>query len=163
MTNIIPSQQRIHPAKPSQFLLKSKAVKESAYTEPGLPDVSWGTAGKNEKNTTISPDEKWVAFTRDHNLYVREIASGRETQLSADGSESVYNGYAAWLYYEEILGRSSHYKAFWWSPDSRHIAYMHFDESEVPLFSRSIIPKVMKDLPKKNTIQKQVIKILPLK
>ncbi len=44
------------------------------------------------------------------------------------------NGYASWIYYEEILGRASKYKAFWWSPDSKHIAYMRFDDSKVPVF-----------------------------
>ena len=89
---------------------------------------------RNEKNKTASPDGKWIAFTRDNNLFIRQTETGKEIALTKDGSESVYNGYAAWLYYEEILNRSSHYKAFWWSPDSKHIAYMHFDESLVPVF-----------------------------
>ncbi len=140
----------------------AKTGQSSNYSDPGLKDVSWGAPGKNEKNITISPDEKWVAFTRDKNLFAREIATGKEIQLSNDASETVYNGYAAWLYYEEILGRASHYKAFWWSPDSRHIAYMRFDESEVPVF-RSIIQRVFTDLLKRSTIQKLAIKIPPLK
>jgi dipeptidyl-peptidase-4 len=89
---------------------------------------------RNEKNRTLSPDGKWVAFTRDNNLFVRQTDIGKEIMLTKDGSDNVYNGYAAWLYYEEILNRSSHYKAFWWSPDSKRIAFMHFDESQVPVF-----------------------------
>jgi dipeptidyl-peptidase-4 len=87
-----------------------------------------------EKNPTLSPDQKKVAFTRGNNLFVIDIDSKKETQLSFDGSETILNGYASWVYYEEILGRPSNYKSFWWSPDSRNIAFMRMDESMVPLF-----------------------------
>ena len=87
-----------------------------------------------EKNPTPSPDGKWVAFTRGNNLFAKELSTGKEVQFTQDGGEDVYSGYAAWLYYEEILGRASRYRAFWWSPDSKHIAYMHFNESQVPVF-----------------------------
>jgi len=87
-----------------------------------------------EKNPTFSPDGNYVAFTRDNNLFTIEIETGQEKQYTKDGSDVVYNGWAAWLYYEEILGRPSHYKAFWWSPDSRHIAFYRFDETNVPIF-----------------------------
>jgi dipeptidyl-peptidase-4 len=87
-----------------------------------------------EKNPTISPDGKYVAFTRDHNLFTIDLETGKETQITTDGSDVVYNGWAAWLYYEEIFGRPSKYRAFWWSPDSRHIAFYRFDETDVPVF-----------------------------
>lgn len=87
------------------------------------------------RNITASPDGKLVAYTRkDNNLYVMELASKKVTQLSKDGSESILNGYASWVYFEEILGRASRYKAFWWSPDSKHLSYMRFDDSKVPVF-----------------------------
>ncbi|HHS13931.1 MAG TPA: S9 family peptidase [bacterium] len=87
-----------------------------------------------EKNPRFSPDFSRVAFTRDHDLYVVEIASGEETRLTHDGSKSIYNGWASWVYYEEVLGRRSRYAAFWWSPDSRMIAFLRFDDSNVPVF-----------------------------
>lgn len=87
-----------------------------------------------EKNPFLSPDGKWVAFTRDNDLYAIEIASGREVRYTFDGSETVKNGYASWVYYEEILGRSSQYRSFWWSPDSRYIAFFRSDDSAVPVF-----------------------------
>ncbi len=87
-----------------------------------------------EKNPTVSPDGKYVAFTRDNNLYAMACGSGKETQLTKDGSDVVYNGWASWVYYEEILGRPSRYRAFWWSPDSRTIAFYRFDDSRVPVF-----------------------------
>lgn len=85
-------------------------------------------------NVTLSPDSSKVAFTRNNNLFVLDIESGVEKQLTFDGSDLILNGYASWVYYEEILGRSSQYKAFWWSPDSKKIAYYKFDNSKVPMF-----------------------------
>ena len=85
-------------------------------------------------NMTYSPDSSSIAFTRDNDLYVVDIASGRETRLTFDGNDLILNGYASWVYYEEIFGRPSRYRAFWWAPDSRHIAFYRFDNREVPLF-----------------------------
>lgn len=92
------------------------------------------TAGE-ERNPRFSPDGKYIAFTRNHNLFSLDIASGLEYQLTEDGSETIYNGWASWVYYEEILGRRSRYAAFWWSPDSQKIAFLRFDDSPVPTFS----------------------------
>lgn len=85
-------------------------------------------------NVTKSPDGLKEAFTRDNDLWVRDVASGNETRLTFDGSEVILNGYASWVYYEEIFGRPSRYKAFWWSPDSKKIGYYRFDNSNVPMF-----------------------------
>ena len=93
----------------------------------------------NEKNITASPDRKWVAYTRNNNLFAMEVATKKEMQLTTDGNDSILNGYASWVYYEEILGRGSRYRAFWWSPDSKQIAYMRFDDSPVPVFPIYVI------------------------
>lgn len=85
-------------------------------------------------NMTYSPDSTKIAFTRDNDLYVVEIADGREIRLTFDGSDVILNGYASWVYYEEIFGRPSRYRAFWWSPDSRKIGFYRFDNSQVPMF-----------------------------
>lgn len=87
-----------------------------------------------EKNSKFSPDSKYVAYTRDNNLYALEIETGLEQQLTSDGSDTIYNGRASWVYYEEILGRDSHYAAFWWAPNSEMIAFLRFDDSPVPTF-----------------------------
>lgn len=89
----------------------------------------------DEKNATISPDEKYVAFTKNNNLFTINISTKKETALTSDGSETILNGYASWVYTEEILGRASHYKSFWWSPDSKHIAYFRTDDGPVPVFT----------------------------
>ena len=85
-------------------------------------------------NITYSPDSSKLAYTRCNDLYVMDIASRKETRLTHDGSDLILNGYASWVYYEEIFGRPSHYRAFWWSPDSRKIGFYRFDNSCVPLF-----------------------------
>ena len=85
-------------------------------------------------NMTYSPDSTLVAFTRDNDLYVSDPVSGREIRLTSDGSDLILNGYASWVYYEEIFGRPTRYKAFWWSPDSRKICFFRFDNTDVPLF-----------------------------
>ena len=60
-------------------------------------------------NLTYSPDQTMLAFTRDNDLYVVDIATEVETRLTYDGSDVILNGYASWVYYEEILGRPSKY------------------------------------------------------
>lgn len=87
-----------------------------------------------EKNPKFSPDGNKIAFTRLNNLFYVDVQSGLEKQLTFDGTDEVYNGYASWVYYEEILGRASNYAAFYWSPNSEMIAYLHFDDSPVPKF-----------------------------
>ena len=85
-------------------------------------------------NLTWSPDSTRLAFTRDNDLYVADVASGVETRLTFDGNDLILNGFASWVYYEEIFGRPSRYRAFWWSPDSRKLAFYRFDNSGVPMF-----------------------------
>jgi dipeptidyl-peptidase-4 len=87
-----------------------------------------------EKNPTLSPDGNYVAFTRDNNLLAIDVTAGKEYQYTTDGAKFIYNGYASWVYFEEILGRPSRYRAFWWSPDNKKLAFMRFDDSKVPAF-----------------------------
>lgn len=88
-----------------------------------------------EVNVRFSPDSKKIAYTKDKDLYVFDLLNNSEIRLTSDASERIYNGYSSWVYMEEILGRSSHYAAFWWSPDGNKIAYLRTDESEVPVFT----------------------------
>lgn len=87
-----------------------------------------------EQNPTLSPDGKLVAFTRKSDLYAFDLVSGKEIRYTNDGTDVIYNGWSSWVYYEEILGRSTNYKAFWWSPDSKKLAFMRFDDTKVPMF-----------------------------
>jgi dipeptidyl-peptidase-4 len=93
------------------------------------------TENKDEEaNPMLSPDGKKVAFTRNRDLYVLNLETGKETRLTNDASDVIYNGYASWVYMEEIIGRSLKYLAFWWAPNSEMIAFLNFDDSPVPKF-----------------------------
>jgi len=74
----------------------------------------------------LSPDLKYRAFTRSFNLYIKDM-DGAETALTTDGTEDLRNAFPDWVYPEEL----SQYQAFWWSPDSKKIAFMQFDERPV--------------------------------
>jgi dipeptidyl-peptidase-4 len=86
-------------------------------------------------NPALSPDSAYIAFTRRHDLYTIRLADRKETRLTFDGSSDILNGHASWVYMEEILGRAGRYRAFWWSPDSRRLAFFRTDDSRVPLFT----------------------------
>ena len=88
-----------------------------------------------EVNVRFSPDGKKLAYTKNKDLYVYDLVNGKESRLTFDASDKIYNGYASWVYMEEILGRASRYAAFWWSPDGNKLAYLRTDESDVPVFT----------------------------
>jgi dipeptidyl-peptidase 4 len=93
------------------------------------------TENKDEEATPmLSPDGKKVAFTRNKDLYAINIETGKETRLTNNASDVIYNGYASWVYMEEIIGRSLKYLAFWWAPNSEMIAFLNFDDSPIPKF-----------------------------
>jgi dipeptidyl-peptidase 4 len=90
--------------------------------ESGKWDQLTATA-EREHDPKLSPDGTQVAFRRAHDLYTLDIASRKVKRLTEDGSATLLNGELDWVYPEELdLGT-----AFWWSPDSKHIAYMQFD------------------------------------
>jgi len=93
-----------------------------------------------EVNPTMSPDNKFVAYTKNNDLYTIDIATKKENRLTTDGSDLILNGYSSWVYMEEILGRSSQYCAFWWSPDSKQIAFFRSDDTQVPTFTIADAP-----------------------
>ena len=88
-----------------------------------------------EINAVLSPDDSYVAFTKNNDLYTINISTKKETRITTDGSDVILNGYASWVYTEEILGRRSAYRSFWWSPDSKHIAFFRTDDSPVPVYT----------------------------
>jgi dipeptidyl-peptidase-4 len=85
----------------------------------------------DEKDARFSPDGCFVSYVRNNDLYVYEIANKKETRLTSDGSQTTLNGTLSWVYWEEVFGRRD--TAYWWSPDSRSIAYLQTDESGVPV------------------------------
>ena len=92
------------------------------------------TTGREEE-PAVSPDGARVAFVRGHDLFVVEVAGGgEERRLTHDGSENVLNGKLDWVYQEEIYGRGK-FRAHWWSPDSRRLAFLRLDETDVPRYT----------------------------
>ncbi len=86
---------------------------------------------EEEKDAEFSPDSRMVAFVRKNDLYVYDLAKREEKRLTRDGSETTLNGTLSWVYWEEIFGRRD--IGYWWSPDSKSIAYLQTDDSPVPV------------------------------
>ncbi|MBX3290304.1 MAG: DPP IV N-terminal domain-containing protein [Acidobacteria bacterium] len=86
-----------------------------------------------EVEQDFSPDGRWVSFVRGNDLYVVDVEKAEEKRLTRDGTERIHNGYLVWVYEEELYGRGNN-RGYWWSPDSRHIAFLRLDDSPVPEF-----------------------------
>ncbi len=84
---------------------------------------------------TLSPDGKFVAFVRTNNIYVTDLQTGNEIQITFDGEKNkVIYGAPDWVYEEEF----EFSKALAWSNDSKSLAFMRFDENDVPEFGMTI-------------------------
>ena len=112
------------------------------YIRKNIADIRLTNDTLKETNPTLSPDGAYLAYTKNNNLYSIDLATQKETQLTKDGSDVILNGYASWVYTEEILGRASKYKSFWWSPNSKHIAFFRTDDSPVQPFTLTDAPGV---------------------
>jgi len=84
---------------------------------------------EKEKSPRFSPDGNKIAFVRENDLFVYDLISDREKRLTSSGSETLLNGTLSWVYWEEIFGRQD--IGFWWSHDSKYIAFLETDESMV--------------------------------
>jgi dipeptidyl-peptidase-4 len=77
----------------------------------------------------FSPDGGRVAYVRENNLYVEDLATGTITPLTQDGSRTIINGTFDWVYEEELM---NYYADGWrWSPDGRSIAYWQLNADQV--------------------------------
>ena len=84
---------------------------------------------------TFSPDGKKVAFVKGNNLYVKDFNSNEITQITSDGEKNkIINGVTDWVYEEEF----GFVRAFDWNVDSNKIAFIRFDETNVPEFSMDV-------------------------
>jgi len=87
---------------------------------------------------TFSPDGTKIAFGLNNNLYVKDLLSGKTTQFTFDGVKNkVINGITDWVYEEEF----AFVRAFDWNAGSNKIAFIRFDETDVPEFSMDVYGK----------------------
>ncbi|MFN3316043.1 MAG: DPP IV N-terminal domain-containing protein, partial [Raineya sp.] len=86
------------------------------------------SANGKQSYATLSPDGSKVAFVRDNNLFMVDLATMTETAITTNGKKNeIINGATDWVYEEEF----GFAKAFFWSPDSKKIAFYTFDERQV--------------------------------
>ena len=80
----------------------------------------------------ISPKGGFVSFIRDRNLWAIDLTSGKEVQLTRDGSDTIGNGVAEFVADEEM----DRHTGYWWAPDDAAIAFARIDETPVPVQKR---------------------------
>ena len=102
----------------------------AATPERALRQLTNGTGDVTDAK--ISPKGSFVSFIRGRNLWIIDIASGKERQLTFDGSEAIGNGVAEFVADEEM----DRHTGYWWAPDDSAIAYARIDETPVPIKER---------------------------
>ena len=86
----------------------------------------------NEQLADFSPDGQKVGYVQDNNLFYLDISKNESIQVTKSGERNkIINGATDWVYEEEFELT----KGFYWSPDSKSIAYYQFNESDVPEFT----------------------------
>ena len=89
-----------------------------------------------------SPDGNQVSYIYENNIYVKNLNTGIVTQLTVDGEKNaIVNGTTDWVYEEEF----AFIKAYDWSPDSKYLAYLKFDEREVKEFRMTFFNELYPD------------------
>lgn len=83
------------------------------------------------RDAVMSPNGRYVAFAKDNNLYIHKFDFGTEVAVTKEENTDLISGVADWLY-EEEFGTTA---LFAWSPDSKQLAFVKLDETEVPSFS----------------------------
>ncbi len=76
----------------------------------------------------FAPSGARIAYVRDQNLVVHDLAGAPERALTADGGGPIRNGMAEFIAQEEM----NRHSGYWWSPDARHLAFARVDESAIP-------------------------------
>lgn len=85
---------------------------------------------------TFSPDSKKVAYVKNNNIFIKNLETNIVVQVTSDGKKNqIINGICDWVYEEEF----SFARAFEWSKDSKNLAFLRFDETDVPTFSMDIV------------------------
>lgn len=99
-------------------------------TSGALKQLGKGRPASSLMFAKFSPDGKKAAYVSEHTIYVEDLASGKRTQLTPDGTVRMINGTFDWVYEEEFDCRDG----FRWSPDSKSIAYWQIDATRIKNF-----------------------------
>ncbi|SDZ81358.1 S9 family peptidase [Psychroflexus halocasei] len=92
---------------------------------------------------TFSPNNEKVAYVKNNNIFIKDISSTQKTQVTTDGVDNkIINGLTDWVYEEEF----AFVRAFEWSLDGNKIAFLRFDETDVPEFSMDMYGRYGQDL-----------------
>ncbi len=120
MTNIKPIYRRSYTAIYYLYDIKTKQL------------VPLDDKHKPQTLAEYSPDGKSVSFIHGNDIFVKELATGKSIKLTEDGKRNkIINGTSDWVY-EEEFGIT---KAYAWSPDSKWISFLRFNEKEVKEFN----------------------------
>jgi dipeptidyl-peptidase-4 len=92
--------------------------------------VQFTSSPDASEDPKFSPDGNSVAYLRKHNLYVQPVAGQGGKVLTDDNDENILNGEVDWVYAEELSVRSNYF----WSPDSKEIAFLQMNEKQVPTY-----------------------------
>ncbi|MBN8703827.1 MAG: S9 family peptidase [Bacteroidetes bacterium] len=88
--------------------------------------------GAKQMHARFSPDGNKVAYVQNNNIFYKDLSANKTTQITFDGEwNKIINGAADWVYEEEFAFDI----AYFWSPNSKQIAFYRFDETEVKEFS----------------------------
>ncbi len=88
-----------------------------------------------EEIATLSPDGSQVAYVKDNNVYIKNLATGVKATVTTDGKKNeIINAVPDWVYQEEFGVLNT----FTWSADGRYLAFIRFDESQVPMCSMEL-------------------------
>lgn len=94
--------------------------------------------GEDIQRPTFSPDSKRVAYAKNNNLFIRDFSNNTLVQVTNDGEKNkIINGITDWVYEEEF----AFVRAFDWSANGNHLAFLRFDESAVKTFSMDVYGK----------------------
>ena len=94
--------------------------------------------GKGIQEPKFSPDNKNVAFVKNNNIFIKNLENNIITQVTKDGkTNKIINGITDWVYEEEF----AFVRAFEWNKTGNFLAFLRFDETNVPSFSMDIVGK----------------------
>lgn len=131
----------IFPTQVEQIYRHSRVAFNYIWDTKSKKLIPLSENGK-QRLADFSPDGTRVAFVRENNLFIKNLVTGEEKQITFDGKKNaIINGTCDWVYEEEF----GFTKAFFWSPDGKRIAFYRFDESKVKqytlTFFGSVYPK----------------------